>query len=1640
MTTRLDRLFVLLEQASASVTRNAAATQLGDVQKLHPHELNNLLTRVRQLFHSNSWDTRIAAGIAVNSIIKHVPLWFPNGQTNAPIDTITNNWMSFDTFDVNNVVSNAQNLLASDETSFDSTEAPKSTTSQESNLDHVIQQRKILEAKLGLDVARNLNLGIDSEDLISNDDLLAVNCSDPNVKRPMASVATGIKKIKMETGVDGPQEDWPVGWFSDDLMTDLFNQKWEVRHGAATGLRELIKLQGRCGGRISGLKSDTNDLLNAKWLEDISCRLIIVLALDKFGDYVSDQVIAPVRETSAQTLGSIFQLLSTDQIIKCNQILLQLLDNKTEWHGRHGSLLAFKYLLAVRTDLSSILLPIVFNPIFQKLKDPIDDVSAVAAASLVPVKDDIINILPESFDTTINYLWDSLTEIDDLTSSTSSILSLLSSLLSSHHHQKQLVNCVHNGNERKMIDLVPRLWLFLSHNLTSVRKSVLESLLTLIDSSDIIMTGDKWIDDETILRTALCLLYQRCLTETHESILELLYKVWLALVSKCDHQVLFSVTSQYFSGWLCLMMHPSKVPIDTRTSPVWLTIHHDHHKSGDHEKCHLAGSASLSEAQNIRERFVFRSRKMAGMFLGLLASKIVKPLDGIQPTPLESFSSILLFHLNSKSSIQRLCVGLVLIEWSKNQTTDSISPNDVLNRCYNCLNEVLFYDEIASSFSKLQQDTRDFVSSLNQNKVILPDFKPSPTYTFDQVTQLVQIYSNNDVVKGLKAKIRESLDDKKNGLSKSLSEVTNLQSSLSTSTCSVLSSALISFKFSPEKLNPLIRPLMDSIKTEENDQLQLLTAVSLSRLLHDCPAPAPKVLKNLVTFLCSDPSFTPSLSGQINQPQTPDPSTPLVEGIITLQKMQQVSNEGKSYRRTNSVTKKKTSTEAEDAEPESSSIQETFDTKEVSITRRGSTLALIEIVRYFNHDVTLKLSVLWSYLTDDIKNYSGKPDPTSSQNLIYSLQVLEVVGRHLHQDLVPYLKELLPSLCCSLESAFPGVRHMTSRVLGVLSTIITTEVIELTLGPILDMLESGEKDLSQRQGAVESIACVIESMGIKIVPFVSLLVVPMLRNMSDQDPGTRLMATHCFAQLIQMMPLSNDHQRRQESLETSPNNINPNVLKRRQDEANFLQQLMDPKKLDNYKMPIEVRAELRSYQQDGINWLGFINKFKLHGILCDEMGLGKTLMSICILASDHFLKCRKVSLSGAKSKDQQPSIVICPPTLTGHWMYEVKKFVSRDVLNPIEYSGPPNERLKIRDKFRSGVKSNSFNLIIASYDIVRNDIEFFGGMKYNYCILDEGHIIKNGKTKLSKAIKSLTASHRLILSGTPIQNNVLELWSLFDFLMPGFLGTEKQFLNRFSKPILMSRDAKSSSKEKEAGIIAMESLHRQVLPFVLRRMKEDVLQDLPPKIIQDYLCQLSVLQSRLYEDFQKSQLKKKIEKEISSDSSNVHPDSSKGTETKAGQTHIFQALQYLRKVCNHPKLVLTNDHPEYTNVTQSLNSQNSNLNDINHSSKLVALKQLLLDCGIGSQSTADTSSVATVQPVVNQHRSLIFCQLKAMLDIVEKDLLKVHLPSVTYLRLDGSVPPTQRHSVVHRFNNDPSIDLLLLTTQVSIKGGQPLDS
>ena len=272
MATRLDRLFLLLDQGSSQVTRKAAASELGEVQRLHPHELNNLLTKVRQLLHSSSWDTRVAAGQAVEAIVSNVGQWFPSGSSSdaSSSPAVDAGRMTFACFDINCIIDRGKDLLASEGNEFDDR---SSGWEAECGKDRVIEQRRLLNSRLGLGLGSEV-CALSSEDLVSNEDLVVrhQNREDGNRKRQVNDLTKPLsKKVRREDGstevadkiVDlSSLEDWPLDWFADELMNDLFSPSWEVRHGAATGLREIVKLQGRCAGRLATAAPDQMDKLN----------------------------------------------------------------------------------------------------------------------------------------------------------------------------------------------------------------------------------------------------------------------------------------------------------------------------------------------------------------------------------------------------------------------------------------------------------------------------------------------------------------------------------------------------------------------------------------------------------------------------------------------------------------------------------------------------------------------------------------------------------------------------------------------------------------------------------------------------------------------------------------------------------------------------------------------------------------------------------------------------------------------------------------------------------------------------------------------------------------------------------------------------------------------------------------------------------------------------------------------------------------------------------------------------------------------------------------------------------------------------------------------------------------------------------
>ncbi|KAG7202453.1 hypothetical protein KM043_018752 [Ampulex compressa] len=1733
MTSRLDRLFILLETGTNAVTKRAAAQQLGEAQRLHPHDLHHLLARVSTLLKSPQWDTRISAAHAIQAILAQVPPWDPKPikkeecTDNAEVakKPSSNNKLSLQDFDMEKVLARSSHLTGSEGSEYDL------IVTDGEQLLVPNQDEKVIAAKLGFHPRL---MGVDTADLFTTEDLTPVVFSATSNAQEKMSVRETLKQtgglsrremnrarrkarqsvskqrsrepddhVKSEdyhTGTTNAQQspvnntgeslskkmkleevisseiglncnatnetvsgipdgtgcwpdsviDWPLESFAESLRQDLFSQKWEIRHGAATALRELVRLHGKGAGKSRNQTADEMAKSHYQWIIDAALRLLCVLGLDRFGDFVSDQVVAPVRETCAQALGSLLLLIpnqkdkgSTNEgVAELLSVMLKLLEYE-EWEARHGALLALKYLLTIRDDLLDDVLPRVFPAIMQGLSDPVDDVGAAAAGALIPVASALPKLLkPAELEAIVIRLWQLLREQDDLAAACNSFMGLLAAILSLPAARACLT-------PQPLSQVLPRLWPFLSHSSSSVRKATLQTLQTLTgdDGGHAENKKERWGEGGGfVLQEALRHVFQRVLIEHVTAIQDVAERVWENLVVQSDLELLLHAACPLVSTWLCLAMQPEHVPFNPNLL-MTVMVHNKGTKSNqpivncdgqldtnsNGGNSTVSGSVkSISElkvyiggietvAQNIRRANVVQARCRAARMLGLLSHYVVQPAPGVTytpdvPSPALYYAKVLLAHLNSRSALQRTVVGLTMSHWATvDRLKTPVIPDILRDKLLGCLNECVYYDEIAASFTRLLHESRDYVATLKHYKLPVPiEVDASGVMTLDRIANLAgkaipglcamgntsgsggstNVGGNSTAVK-LKPKLIENLEERRRALEVGATTTASQQLSFNVMSMAALSGAgtmLHCLPPSPQPLTPLVKPLMEAIKREENEELQKLAAKHLSHLVELCvdrkPSLNAKISTNLCTFLSSDVEFTPRI--------TCETDTDPFDGILTLSNRQKHA-ERLAYNR---GTGGGLGGGRGPGRPPTTEIPieellacEEPEAKAARTRRRGATFALTAIATCFGSQLPSRLPHLWDLILPN----TLRQEPNTNSNLentqdevnqlIFGLQVLEIMAPSLDKALLPPALECLPRLCNLLAHPYKAVRHMASRCIAVLATLNTEKTMTHIVNSVIPLLEAtgGENVYpsslitptevdSIRQGAAEALACLVESLGVHVVPYAVLFMVPLLGRMSDQNQAVRLACSATFATLVQLLPLD-------------PGAIAdlPYLMEKKAQERRFLEQLLNPRTIPDTDLPIPVAAELRSYQRQGLNWLNFLNRYHLHGVLCDDMGLGKTLQTLCILALDHH-----------RNSQAPPSLVVCPPTLTGHWVYEAEKFFKAKDLSVIQYAGTPPEREKLRPRV------SHHRLVVASYDIVRKDIEFFETCQWNYCVLDEGHVIKNGKTKSAKAVKRLHANHRLILSGTPVQNDVLELWSLFDFLMPGFLGSEKQFAAKYSRPILACREPKAGPKEQEAGALAMEALHRQVLPFLLRRNKEDVLQDLPPKITQDYYCDLSPLQRSLYEDFRTRH------------SATLLSSSSCTTSTNNPHGgHVFEALRYLRNVCNHPKLVLSPRHPLYQTVCSSLKQQQTTLADIEHGAKLPALKQLLLDCGIGQpqqQQCRNSSSVSTTtdnqhpqqQQLVSQHRALIFCQLKAMLDIVEKDLLRTHLPTVTYLRLDGA--------------------------------------
>jgi superfamily II DNA or RNA helicase len=390
--------------------------------------------------------------------------------------------------------------------------------------------------------------------------------------------------------------------------------------------------------------------------------------------------------------------------------------------------------------------------------------------------------------------------------------------------------------------------------------------------------------------------------------------------------------------------------------------------------------------------------------------------------------------------------------------------------------------------------------------------------------------------------------------------------------------------------------------------------------------------------------------------------------------------------------------------------------------------------------------------------------------------------------------------------------------------------------------------------------------------------------------------------------------------------------------------------LEEVDVPKSVKADLRPYQKQGFNWLWFLYSYGLNGILADDMGLGKTLQALVLLQK-------------AKDEDgQMPTLVVCPTSVVYNWVKEAERFVpDLKILNLTGSERHANLR-KIKES----------DIVITSYALVRRDFKILRQFPFRYVMLDESQNIKNYESQTAQAVKQLSCMHRLALSGTPIENRLSEVWSAFDFLMPGFLLDLDEFRYRYINPI-----------EEKGNRDAERRLKKQLSPFILRRLKRDVAKDLPDKIENVSYCELLPEQRELYMEVLE-QTREEVFAKYNAKGESV------------SQASILSALLRLRQVCCHPKLL--GDFIAHDGV---------------NCGKFEAMQDM-------------------IEEIISEgHRILFFSQFVEMLKLVRKWL---EVKGIRHEYLTGETKATDRQNIVDRFNRSDNIPIMLISLKAGGTG------
>ena len=1560
---------------------------------------------------------------------------------------------------------------------------------------------------------------------------------------------------------------WPFEPLCAELRCSLFNPRWQRRHGAALGLRAILKVHAGSAGSFGSVRRVVSDELRAKWRQDCAIRLICVLALDRFGDWeAGDKVTAPVRETTAQALSVLLRPMLPEAASQVADALL-VMGRQTLWEVRHSAMLGLKYVLAVRHDLLPSLLPSASDALRLALADPDDDVKGVAAEALGGVAAHASASLDaDRIARLLGALWHVLVHLDELTASATRVMSALAAY-ASHLPYASLERFTAPGESSPplgttLVDVVPRVWPFLRHPAGAARSAALTTVARLLDAAaGAAVEGPNaplppprsgqppppppppppWLCGARQLGPAIRLLVQASCLDTDPKVHAAASACLPVLLRVAPPAELHAAASPHLSRWLRLVGTPIGEPIE-RGGLLRPPFAQQAGEAGIQGAAAPAAAAAQGEAaaaaaeeeepdgaetpQFHEEAATAGMHERGAAVLGALAHACARAAGG---GAADGWREALLAALASPLATTRQVAAWTTAEWAERSTAAN-AANDAEGgkggvvvaatappsapsappgpQLYTALLQ-LATDAEGVAASSLEM--RTLISAMQQQASAL--FKVFERAGASAESLLVTSWQSSDWPGGPGAPVGEQAarllatdvyahwlallperatatarmrcEEARDRLLAARTSVLDRLEALKLTLGEAAAEGVVRMRQLPPKLNPVVRALMRAVEGAPS-AVQARAAAVLARLLVLMAAQskqgvAEKVGGNLTLLLTPPPrSDLASLDSAATAAAATAASAASAGAMRALLACSDAFGDDLFLRLPSVWNGIATPLEAfSHGEAKAAAVTSPAPSPAPAHALRSSlslvcclapSLALTPAAQLLGvlprllaavtaHDLPGAAAIDWSAG----ERGSAEERPATAQDVPVKMEAAEAAqgAEAVKAEVPPSAREAATpqpggggGRGASGEAAAGGgedVRILASRAVAICCDALGCAALERMLHTALPALQPTAPPAAQL-GAALCLRAVIATLETRVLPYAALLIAPLVACLSSHATPIREIGASAFGSLMPILPL--------EPGTANPPQMSAALAERKAAERPFVDQLLGlaGAKPPRYELPVKVEASLRPYQQAGVDWLAFLRRFGLHGILCDDMGLGKTLQTLCVLsAAAHERRelAAKLRRQGQPAAAPLPSLVVCPPTLTGHWAAEAAKFCP-GTLSTVQYVGSAAARAKLLDSLPQ------HELVVMSYDSMRADIAQLSGLRWDYVVLDEGHAIRNAKAKVSIAAKRLASARRLILSGTPLQNHAVELWSLFDFLMPNYLGSQAHFQSAYARPIHASMGARAGDALQLEGEAALTRLHRQVLPFCLRRTKESVLSELPAKLIEDRICELHPVQRALYAAFAESDAPsalaktlRQVEEEEGGGGGGGGAAAGTGAAApkapKAAATHVFTALQYLRRVCNHPLLALSPTHPSYAKYEAQAKADGG-LTSLACAPKLQALQQLLHECGIGIGGgmsgggarggggdggggdlgdggdgalgdEASSTAVAT-------HRALVFAQSGAMLDRVEKDLLAAHMPRVTYLRLDGKVPAQQRFALASKFNSDPSIDVMLLTTRV----------